>query len=172
MNETLWDFSLRFYQLPGVTESCLDLQDRDGADVNMVLFALWAAACGQLLDAAAIAEADRMARPWRERVTQPLRAARRALKTGFDGFDATATAALRQQVMTTELESERLQQKALAAQLRIDLPGCRTSAAAKQNLGQYEALVGKSFGAARVEQLLQAFNTGCRGDNKLERTAQ
>ncbi len=81
MNEAFWTFSLRFYQLPGVAESCIELQDRHGADVNLVLFALWAAASGHQLDAEAIAAADRAARQWRETVTQPLRAARRALKT-------------------------------------------------------------------------------------------
>ena len=172
MNETLWEFSLRFYRLPGVAESCIELQDHDGADVNMVLFALWAASCGQLLDAATIAEADRIARPWRETVTQPLRAARRGLKAEFDGFDAGAAAALRQQVMAAELESERLLQQALAAQLRTGPSGSRAVAAAKQNLGQFETLIGKSFGAAQVEQLLQAFNAEARGDRAPERAAQ
>lgn len=171
MNESFWSFSLRFYRLHGVAEACLALQDRDGADVNMVLFALWAASSGQLLDAATIAAADRTARPWREAVTQPLRAARRALKTSPDGFDATKAAALRQQVMAAELESERLQQEAMAVHLRVGVPGARI-AAAQQNLRLYEAMVGKSFRTAQVERVLQAFNAEFGGDITVERSVQ
>ncbi len=156
MSEAFWTFSLRFYQLPGVAESCLDLQDRHGADVNLVLFALWAASRGHQLDAAAIAAADLVARQWREAVTQPLRAARRALKTRWDGFDDAAVAALRQQVLAAELESERLQQSAMAIGLTADAHSA-SLAAAGQNLSRYEALLGKPFGPGPIETLLEAF---------------
>jgi uncharacterized protein (TIGR02444 family) len=156
MNAAFWAFSLRFYQLDGVSESCLELQDHYGADVNMVLFALWTASSGHLLDAAAIADAERTARPWREAVTRPLRAARRALKAGLAGFDAADIAALRQQVMAAELEAERLQQGAMAARLAADAQ-CNRLDAARENLRRYEAQVGKPFGAGPIERLLKAF---------------
>jgi uncharacterized protein (TIGR02444 family) len=171
MSESFWDFSLRFYRLQGVAETCLDLQDRHDVDVNMVLFVLWAASRGQVLDAATIAATDRTARPWRETVTQPLRAARRALKTRLDGFDTTGTASLRQQVMAAELDSERLQQAAMAAHLPVGVPSAH-SPAAQQNLHRYEALVGKPFGAARVERLLHAFDSACDGDVAAEPSLQ
>ena len=39
-----WRFSLAFYGQPGVPALLLPLQDRSGADVNLVLFGLWRAA--------------------------------------------------------------------------------------------------------------------------------
>lgn len=156
MNEAFWTFSLRFYQLPGVAESCIELQDRHGADVNLVLFALWAAASGHQLDAEAIAAVDRAARQWRETVTQPLRAARRALKTRPDRVDESEVTALRRQVMAAELESERLQQGAMAHDLTLDARGASVEAA-QRNLRRYEALLGEPFEPGPKERLLQAF---------------
>ena len=176
MSEAFWIFSLRFYELPGVAESCIELQDRHGADVNMVLFALWAAASGHQLDAEAIATADRAARQWRETVTQPLRAARRALKTRPDRFDESEVTALRRQVMAAELESERLQQGAMARDLTLDARGA-SLAAAQGNLSRYEALLGKPFEPGPIERLLQAFvaqsnRPACDGDSASARPVQ
>jgi uncharacterized protein (TIGR02444 family) len=173
VSEAFWTFSLRFYQLPGVAESCIELQDRHGADVNLVLFALWAAASGHQLDAEAIAAADRAARQWRETVTQPLRAARRALKTRPDRFDESDLTALRQQVMAAELEAERLQQGAMARDLTLEARGA-SLAAAQRNLRRYEALLGKPFEAGPIERLLQAFvaqadRDACDGDSAAAR---
>jgi uncharacterized protein (TIGR02444 family) len=156
MSKAFWAFSLRFYQLPGVAESCIELQDRHGADVNLVLFALWAAASGHRLDAEALAAADHAAVQWRETVTQPLRAARRALKATPDRFDESEVTALRGQVMVAELESERLQQGAMARDLTLDAHGASVEAA-QQNLSLYEALLGKQFESGPIERLLQAF---------------
>ncbi len=160
MSEAFWNFSLRFYQLPGVAESCLDLQDRHGVDVNLLLFALWAASNGHQLDAATIAAADRVAAQWRDAVTQPLRSARRALKTGPEGFDDMEVAALRAQVMAAELESERLQQGAMARGVMLDARGA-SLAAARQNLSRYETLLGKRLGPGPIERLLEAFVAQC-----------
>ena len=38
-----WKFSLGYYRGAGVSEACLELQDRCGVDVNVVLFLLWMA---------------------------------------------------------------------------------------------------------------------------------
>ena len=37
----LWEFSLDFYARPGVSAALIELQDRAGLDVNLILFALW-----------------------------------------------------------------------------------------------------------------------------------
>ena len=44
-----WTFSLRIYGQPGVPPACLTLQDEHGVDVNVLLFALYAASCGRQL---------------------------------------------------------------------------------------------------------------------------
>ena len=36
-----WRFSLQLYRLPGVAEACIELQEKCGADVNLLLFLLW-----------------------------------------------------------------------------------------------------------------------------------
>ena len=55
-----WDFSLEAYARPGVAPACLDLQERHGADVNLLLFACWLSASGRgALDAALLAAARR-----------------------------------------------------------------------------------------------------------------
>ena len=41
-----WSFSTEFYGRTGVAPACLVLQDRFGCDVNLLLFALWAARRG------------------------------------------------------------------------------------------------------------------------------
>jgi uncharacterized protein (TIGR02444 family) len=74
-----WGFSLRIYARPDVPQACLALQDEGGADVNLVLFLLYLADCGRMLDEAAVAALDQATRDWREQVVKPLRGVRRLL---------------------------------------------------------------------------------------------
>jgi uncharacterized protein (TIGR02444 family) len=46
-DEAFWCFSLAFYERPGVADALIALQDRDGFDVNLVLFALWLGISGR-----------------------------------------------------------------------------------------------------------------------------
>jgi uncharacterized protein (TIGR02444 family) len=122
--EAFWRLSLESYQQPGAAELCLALQDRDGRDVNLLLLALYAGlVLGRRLSAADIAALEAATAAWNDRVTQPLRAARRSLK-GWAG-DADA-AALRRSVQAAELEAERLAQRLLLAALPdgpVESPG-------------------------------------------------
>ena len=38
-----WQYSIVFYARPGVAAACLALQDREKADVNLILLAFWLA---------------------------------------------------------------------------------------------------------------------------------
>lgn len=156
MSETFWSFSCRFYQLPGVAAACLALQDEDGADVNLLLFALWAAARGRTLEEGELVAAERMARPWRVGVTEQLRAARRAMKVPPAGYDVAGVEALRRKVLDDELEAERLQQGAMSAVLGGET-GLASAQAARENLRQYEAMRGRTLSAEPVGRLLAAF---------------
>lgn len=156
MSETFWSFSCRFYQLPGVAAACLALQDENGADVNLLLFALWAAARGRRLEESELAAAERIARPWRENVTENLRTARRAMKAPPAGYDAMGVEALRRKVLEDELEAERLQQEAMAAGLGGDA-GTAMVEAAQGNLRGYQAMLGRTLGAGPLERLMEAF---------------
>jgi uncharacterized protein (TIGR02444 family) len=107
-----WDWSLNVYGRPGVEEILLDLQERLGLDVNLLLFACWTGATGRgrlagkdwkrLIDGTA---------DWRANVVEPLRAIRRHLKSrvGMPG-----AAALREKVKALELEAEHAAQLAIA----------------------------------------------------------
>jgi len=104
--EAFWRFSLALYEQPGVPEACLALQDEHGLDVNLVLWLLWIGWSGRgRLTADDLARADAHAASWRRDVIVPLRSVRRALK----GSPDAGAEALRNNVKTAELESERLQ---------------------------------------------------------------
>ncbi len=118
----LWKFSLAVYGAPGVSAACLDLQERRGADVNLVLYAAFVGASGRgRLDAAELDACGAAIRPWSEAVVQPLRRVRRGLKDGIDGVPGEPVEALRRAVQALELEAERIEQMTLAA--RLGAPG-------------------------------------------------
>lgn len=76
----LWDYATALYAAPGVAEACLALQDRRGADVNLLLLACWLGATGREPGAARLAEARTRAEAWQRELVRPLRQARRRLK--------------------------------------------------------------------------------------------
>lgn len=100
-----WAFSLGIYARPGVPAALLRWQDEGGADVDLVLYILWRAACGEVLTGADIGAADAAVAAWREEVVRPLRRARRALKTATP----EGAQALRERVQADELDAERVQ---------------------------------------------------------------
>jgi uncharacterized protein (TIGR02444 family) len=96
MAEALWAFALDVYARPGVSAACIALQDESGADVDIVLYALWCASRGSVLDGAALEAADAVAAPWREATIRPVREVRRALKPPpGPPFDAARAESLR-----------------------------------------------------------------------------
>jgi len=107
-----WDWSLDAYGRPGVEEILLDLQDRHGLDVNLLLFACWFGATGRgRLSNGMWTELIGATADWRATVIEPLRAIRRQLK-GQD--DMPGAAMLRQGVKALELDAERAAQLAIA----------------------------------------------------------
>jgi uncharacterized protein (TIGR02444 family) len=113
MGSPFWDFSLAIYGANAVEGECLDLQDRFGLDVNLILLcAFLGAVHGVTLAAGDIASIRREAGKWHEQIVRPLRAARRNLKTiKLQDADALNSAAkLRTQVKAAEVESERIEQ--------------------------------------------------------------
>jgi uncharacterized protein (TIGR02444 family) len=70
---TFWESSLALYRRPGVPEACLRLQDRDGLDVNLVLWCVWLGVTGRPLDEDLLGRAMAAVAPWRARAVLPLR---------------------------------------------------------------------------------------------------
>ncbi|MCC2096819.1 MAG: TIGR02444 family protein [Hyphomicrobiales bacterium] len=146
-----WRFSLALYSQKGVPPACLALQDTSGVevvDVNVMLYGLWLAWQGRVVDAAAMASVDAAVRKWRSEVVVPLRGVRRVLKEPDRAFATPETQALRDAIKAVELEAERLQQEALyrlrpAAQWGQAEPDRKQAAAA--NLAAYASALGARF---------------------------
>ena len=76
-----WRFSVQLLFSPAVAAACLDLQDKAGADVNIVMFLLWNATQNRTFSVAAVADLESRIGVWRNSVVVPLRTVRRALKS-------------------------------------------------------------------------------------------
>jgi uncharacterized protein (TIGR02444 family) len=112
-----WAFSLSLYDRPGAAAACLGLQDRCGADVNLLLLGFWRARRGYIGWADTELERVEAAVAPVNAVLQPLRAARRALK-GLREIEPTADT-LYAEIKALELKLEQVAQVWLAAASRV-----------------------------------------------------
>jgi len=164
-SDDFWDFSRTVYG--GAQACCLDLQDRFGFDVNMLLFCCWSAARGQVLSDAETEEILVITGPWRRNVIEPLRSARRWLKgradLGLKGpADPTGSEDLRRRILELELESEKAEQALIidahsAASDPIDRAAPDPSLSARQraslNLITYARIIGAGQTMEMISQL-------------------
>ncbi|MEO8653832.1 MAG: TIGR02444 family protein [Ramlibacter sp.] len=152
-----WRFSLRTYREPGVQEACLALQDRCGADVNLLLFCGWTGRDGRVLDEASLRSAVARVGHWQSEVIAPLRLARRGLKRQLgDPAVGELAAPLRKRVLGLELQLERVEQTLLAdlaAQWSPPAPRLPAWQAIANNLAAYLQLMGEPAGPAEVANL-------------------
>ena len=114
-----WSFSVALYGRPGVAPALLALQDRFGCDVNLLLFAIYAARCGVALAPEEFARLDGAAAPWRSRVVEPIRVLRRLLKADPLGAAPELAEPCRQALLKAELEAERAAQDLLERTARL-----------------------------------------------------
>ena len=152
----LWRFSVAFYARPGVSEALIALQDRAGVDVNLMLFALWLGVSGGgRLSNEELVTADRIARPLRVQVVEPLRALRRKLKPHPDAD----VQRLREGIKAIELAAEMVIQNRLGSIARpVAGDPAGRAAAALANLRLYLGPeLTCSPEAATVAQALEAF---------------
>ena len=155
-----WRFSLRFYRMPGVAEACIELQDRAGMDVNLLLFLLWNATESRRLSPAEVADLDRMVGEWRKAAVIPLREIRRALKSPPAVVERGTAEAFRTRIKQVELEAERLQQEAtyaLGQSLRFGAPAASPVEAARDNIAAYQANCPQAFPPAAIHTIMSAF---------------
>ena len=104
MPADLWNFALACYARPGVEQVFLRLQD-GGADVCLVLCALWLERRRVPCEAQRLAQLRAIAEPWQRQVVQPLRELRQGWKAA--ALLDPQQARLREQVKALELEAER-----------------------------------------------------------------
>ncbi|NHN38763.1 TIGR02444 family protein [Pseudomaricurvus alcaniphilus] len=98
---SLWPFNLALYQTPGMESLCIELQDRHGINVNVLLWALWLDQHGVPYRRDFYDRAQRTIHPWHSAVVVPLRRWRRRLPKG------RFTLGLRRQVGKLELWAEK-----------------------------------------------------------------
>ena len=123
MGETqlrLWPFSLAVYQDDAVQKECLDLQDRHGIDVNMLLFcmllfcAFVGAVHGAIISEHDVRDALSLIGAWNANVVRALRQVRRELKLFADPSPIQIAAGeLRTSVNAAELAAEQIEQAML-----------------------------------------------------------
>ncbi|WP_417514070.1 TIGR02444 family protein [Minwuia sp.] len=105
-----WDFATRLYARDDTREACLDLQERKGLDVNVLLFCCWVASSGRgtfrqgELEAALDAVSE-----WRGHVIEVLRELRNRLKDGMPPAPKPLSDDLRRVVVECELHSEHVE---------------------------------------------------------------
>ncbi|MGH6720113.1 MAG: TIGR02444 family protein [Alphaproteobacteria bacterium] len=137
--DEFWTHTLALYRRTGVAAACIDLQDRRGADVNLLLYAMWRAVRGDgALDGDDFARLDLAVGPWRTTVVERLRAARNAIKSGFDGVAAAEAETLRKAILGQEIEGERIAHGILSA-VSIAPKPARAADAAAASLAAYAA---------------------------------
>ena len=127
----LWNFAVAVYAAPGVRELALDLQDRHGCDVPLLLALAWLDAGGVAVDDARYDLLVAATAVWRREVVTPLRAARRALRPGTEapsrlGLADDARDDFKRRVQGVELEAEKhqlLRLEALAAAWPVEAAG-------------------------------------------------
>jgi len=155
----LWQFSTKFYAMPGVAPACIALQDEAGVDVNLLFFLLWNATLGRTLAESDIKELDRMVGVWRNTAVIPLRELRRALKSPPPILAPEVVEGFRTRIKAVELEAERLQQEAmydLAQSGRFERSAPSPIEAARASIAAYQAIL-RPFPAAPLEVVLAAF---------------
>ena len=110
MENPFWAFSLKVYGHKGVKDACLALQDRFGADVNILLFLCWRNSIGlpdptagriqDMMEAIATINRD---------VIAPLR----KIRTILPGKDMAGAPETRKKVLEAELSAEQMAQATL-----------------------------------------------------------
>jgi uncharacterized protein (TIGR02444 family) len=141
-----WRFSLAVYAAPGVAAECLAVQDTRGVDVNVLLFCAWLGTRKIVVTTDDLAATEARVRPWREAAVQPLRAARRGIKTLPDATD-NEIAALRKEAAALELRAEQIEQAMLYG---IALGGAATTTAGDAIRLNLSALLGHDVPVPRL----------------------
>ncbi|MBI2256713.1 MAG: TIGR02444 family protein [Proteobacteria bacterium] len=123
--DDFWEFSLALYCREAVAQACLALQDRRGADVNLVLAICWLARSGYAVNAAALESGLAATARWSDAILRPLRAVRRQL-TNFADVAANDRQSIKHGLLSVELEAERVSQQKIVAALAAHMNGLST----------------------------------------------
>jgi len=149
--DDFWEFSLALYCREAVAAACLSLQDRRGADVNLLLAICWLARSGYVTSEAALGAARDAAAPWSDAVLKPLRFVRRRLSAEFEEVAAADRQSIKHGLLAVELEAERISQQKIVAALAAHVGSLSTEPARDLARTSLDLYVG-SLGEAGDEQ--------------------
>jgi uncharacterized protein (TIGR02444 family) len=119
--EDFWTFSLDFYERPNVGKACLSLQDRRGADVNLLLLSCYLASKGHILDETHLSIADGMTAGWRAAVLQQLRQVRRRLPKFSEDVPEDARKEVHKKLLDAELAAEHVAHRLIIGRLKDEV---------------------------------------------------
>lgn len=146
MTAGFWDWSVATYAKDRLAAELLDMQDRFGLSVNLLLWCAWCARGHAEIPELELRRAADLCARWGREVSEPLRAARRALKHPPPEADAASAARLRKSVADAELAAEEIEQRMLEALARERLPALAApgdaTGRARRNLARYVSLAG------------------------------
>jgi uncharacterized protein (TIGR02444 family) len=153
----LWNFALDFYALSDVSAALIELQDRAGLDVNLILFALWHGLSGRgRFDADRLTAAELAVGPIRMELIEPLRALRRRFAT-----DPNADIQrLRTAIKEVELDAEKTALARLAGcagPLITGVDAAERLGAAERNFALYVGSVQTCAAAGIIRRALREF---------------
>ena len=140
-----WRYSLARYRDPAVAAACLALQDRWGADVNVLLYCCWIGQRGRALNKRALRAVDTAVRTLQIEVIRPLRQARRTLRQPPDGVPRAWARQLKNRIAAVELDLEYIEHRMLLTatkQLPMTKRRWTARAAIDRNLTGYLTLLG------------------------------
>ncbi len=109
-----WHWSLANYERVGVEPLILHLQDEVGLDANILLWACWCGTSFEPLPQTVVREAIEQTKAWTQKVTIPLRNARRDLKKMTTTKAIGDASDLRAAIKKNELTAEKIEQEILA----------------------------------------------------------
>jgi uncharacterized protein (TIGR02444 family) len=119
--DAFWEFSLAFYAREAVGAACLSLQDRRGADVNILLLCCWLATLNLTINEAGIRTAVETVADWRRDVLEPLRAVRRRVANAPMEIGKMERRAIKDGLLAVELDCERAAQGRIVAVVASDV---------------------------------------------------
>ena len=139
--DQFWEFSLAFYNRESVAAACLSLQDRRGADVNILLLCCWLATLEMKLGDAGLRAANDAVAQWRLDVLDPLRAVRRTVDSDWGAPSKAERKAIKTGILGIELDCERAAQGLILA-------------AVSENAEFHEGSVPRGLASASLETYL------------------
>lgn len=161
--DTVWAYFLDLYARPGVKETCLDWQDRLGADVILLLWLLrLGAEDGLAVDDVSLRRVDERMKEWRMSAILPIRDARRAAGKLAKAGDRDASS-LYPRLKRMELAAERMALRRLLLEDGVAGQRLPEQLAATANLERYLGTLAEGLAAderTAIARLVSAAEAG------------